>query len=175
MKPPMTIRILALMFLFALSVSANDESPTVTAIRALQPIHEEETVATWAYLFDRAGRSADLDPLLLVSIAFRESSLLEGRIGSRGEVGLMQLHGAALQFLPRGCPPDEVECSIRGGAAYLSYCREFCGGSWNRWVGAYGMSRCPTETIARSEPSVVRVREIYRQIQGSNWNNETTR
>ena len=83
----------------------------------------------------------------------------------------MQVHGVALQFRPDECSPmlEGAECQIRTGARFLAYCREACPGSQWRWVGAYGMSRCPSEQEAGMMPSVRVLARYHQEIGGSGW------
>jgi len=152
------------------------ESYEVTAaIRTLQPATTPERAARLAGIFEGAGHETRLDPLLLVAIAMRESSLredvLDGRVrGSRGEIGAMQIHGVALRFAPNGCDPlNDVSCNIRTGARFLAFIRETCNGSWFRWVSAYGRSRCPTEETARTDVTVIVALRYYTEAGGSLW------
>ena len=151
------------------SAAFSGEEPAVQAIKTLQAAHSEARARNWARVFDRAGRETGIDSLLLVAIAHRETSLILGVVGTRGEVGLMQLHGLSLRHRPGRCNPKGVSCSIRAGAAFLQFCRATCGGSWNRWVGAYGLSRCPSEEEAKAMKSVRRARAIYESIGGKKW------
>jgi hypothetical protein len=150
-----------------------------TAIRTLQPTADLERADRLAEVFHGAGRAYRLDPLLLVALGFRESSLLADvelrrRRGALGELGLMQSHGAALQVRPVDCSHHLVRrgagreglayCQVRTGAAWLAEAREHCGGSMWRWVGAYGMGQCPSEGYARTMRSTQRARELYCRV-----------
>jgi hypothetical protein len=156
-----------------------DLREVATAIRTLQPGADLERAETLAEVFNDAGRDYRLDPLLLVALSFRESGLsrdveLRRRRGDLGEYGLMQCHGAALQVRPADCSHHLVRngegrsgfayCQVRTGAAWLAEAREGCGGSWWRWIGAYGMGHCPTERYARTMTSTQRARELYCRI-----------
>ena len=85
----------------------------------------------------------------------------------------MQLLGVAKSHAPREggrrCDTKEMRCNIRTGANFLAWCRDQCEGSWNVWVGAYGMSRCPSEQEAEKLRSVRRARKLYQQIGGEEW------
>jgi len=145
-------------------------------VQTLQPGADDDRAARLASVFSTAGQRHEIDPLLLVAIAFRESSLspeveLHRRRGQLGEGGLMQVHGVALTRRPHYCPtplPD-AECQVETGAAWLAEVRETCGGSWWRWVAAYGMARCPSENDARSADSARTAHRYYRRIGGAQW------
>lgn len=153
-----------------------DEGPVAAAVRQLQPALGAPSVAGYATTLRDAGEHTDIDPLLLLAVAYRESSLHPDvarcrRTGARGELGLMQVmpSGYALTFAPDGCDQCDPVCSIHTGARFLASLREHCGGSTWRWVAAYGHRRCPSEERARGDRSTVRARAIYDQIGGSAW------
>jgi len=146
------------------------EAEVLEAVETLQPAHPPAVAASWAGIFFEAGRETGIDPLLLVAIGFRESSLRGAVEGALGELGAMQLHGIATLHRPRGCDLQDIGCNVRGGAAYLQFCRAHCNDErWSVWVGAYGMSRCPTIDEAEASRSVRRARNIYEQIGGEGW------
>jgi len=98
---------------------------------------DADKLREYAGLFVRAcGRmqaplpNAERCPELLAAIAFRESSWRENAIGSRGEVGLMQLHGLALHGQPPTRALDPV-LNVRLGARWLDYAGRLC----NQWRG----------------------------------------
>ena len=103
-----------------------------------------------ALVFAEASSETGVPSSLLVAVAWREShfriSVEEGRVRGRlGEVGLMQIHGAALQFRPQNCGRDlpSARCQIFTGARYLAHLRDACPGPWQRWIAAYGSGECP--------------------------------
>jgi hypothetical protein len=151
------------------SYAHGSELEVFRAVQLLQPAHPPAVAAAWAGVLFEAGVETDIDPLLLTAIAFRESSLRTSVVGDRGEVGPMQLHGAALAHRPSGCDPAEMSCSIRGGAAVLQWWQAQCSGSWSVWVGAYGLGRCPSEEDAEALGSVRRARALYERIGGRSW------
>ena len=156
---------------------AGDEVETVAAaIRTLQPATTPERADRLAGIFVGAGHETRIDPLLLVAIAMRESSLSERvesleRLGSRGERGLMQCHGAALRGRPRDCPGDLVgaHCQVYTGAMWLARMRDHCGGSTWVTVAAYGRSRCPSETEARADRNAAIAASHYARVGGGEW------
>lgn len=148
----------------------------VDAIVVLQPATDSPRATKLARVFVEAGQTTEVDPLLLVAIAMRESSLREDverleRFGSRGERGLMQAHGAALRLRPERCTSDleGAWCQVMTGARWLAYVRDRCPGSPWRWVAAYGMSRCPTEQQAGMDASTRRARTLYARVGGDRW------
>jgi soluble lytic murein transglycosylase-like protein len=147
-----------------------DEFAVMRAVQILQPSHAPPVAAAWAGVIYEAGAETGLDPLLIAAIAFRESSLREGVVGDRGEVGPMQLHGAALRHRPQGCDPADITCSIRGGAAVLQWWQAECNDPrWAIWIGAYGFGRCPSIEEAEDHRSVRRARELYERVGGERW------
>jgi len=152
------------------------ESDVCNAMRILQPAMSEERAETLADIFESAGEETEIDPLLLVAIAFRESSFserverLEHR-GSLGELGLLQVHGAALRMRPEGCSEtlEGAACQIRTGARWLAFVRERCPGSTWRWLAAYGRGRCISEQDARGDRSARIAASYYRRIGGVRW------
>jgi hypothetical protein len=142
-----------------------------TAIRTLQPAADLERADELAEVFRDAGRDHRLDPLLLIAVSFRESSLAldverHERRGLLGEGGLMQTHGAALRYRPTDCPLPlpGARCQVQTGAAWMAQARDHCGGSWWRWVAAYGLGACPSEAAAREHGPVKVARWHYCRI-----------
>jgi len=173
--------------LWTIGRAYGDDGPGLEEIAAgiatLQPRTEPERAAELAEVFRAAGHRNGHDPLLLVAISFRESSLLERvearrTLGSLGEFGLMQNHGVSLTYRPADCdhhllPTDPARtrayCQVQTGAAFLSVAREQCGGSWWRWVAAYGMSACPSERYSRTVQGAQRANRFYNEIGGALW------
>jgi hypothetical protein len=148
--------LLAAIGVVAVDVCADDTTTIAAGIVNLQPAADLERATELASVFQAAASRHKLDPLLLVAISFRESSLRRSveerrKLGALGELGLMQSHGAALRFRPADCDRRLVgaRCQVETGAAFLSEARRQCGGSWWRWVAAYGMRACPSEERAR--------------------------
>jgi hypothetical protein len=154
-----------------------DEVATVVrAIRRLQPATDDERAARLAGIFVGAGHETRIDPLLLVAIAMRESSLSEDveqleRLGSRGERGLMQCHGAALRVRPTGCGEDlqGAHCQVYTGAMWLAWVRDHCEGSMWVTVAAYGRRRCPSESEARADRNAAIAASYYSLAGGVDW------
>jgi len=156
---------------------AEEELDTVAAaIVTLQPAVDNVRALRLARHFAESGEETEIDPLLLVAMAMRESSfdpLVESleRRGSLGEGGLMQTHGVSLRVRPSHCDRrlSSAECQIRTGARWLRWVKDHCGGSTARWVAAYGMRSCPTEESASVHRSVRIVRAYYDEIGGVEW------
>jgi hypothetical protein len=141
------------------------------AILELQPAHDETTATAMAAWFHEAGEEQGHDPLFLVAIAMKESSLTTTATGGVGEVGLMQVHGAAVQLRPEGCSRDleSPRCQVRTGAAWLALARRQCGPDRSDYLFAYGVGRCPrSHEEATKHRSVRRARAFYERI-GGEW------
>jgi hypothetical protein len=150
------------------------------AIQILQPITETPRARKLASVFIDAGQETWIDPLLLVAISMRESSLLKSAEdgsyrGALGERGLLQVHGVALQWRPEECqlPLVGAVCQLHTGARVLQYWKTACPGSTYRWVSAYGRGECPSEQQAKAEYGVRKARRYYLSIGGEEWQ-ETT-
>jgi soluble lytic murein transglycosylase len=80
----------------------------------------------------RAANLSQIDPLLLLAVAYQESSLNPRALGRAGEIGLMQLKLETARWLARELdikPPTraqlfEPELNLELGAAYLRYLEE---------------------------------------------------
>lgn len=146
-----------------------------SAIMALQPGINSDRSSRLASIFRISGKQNGFDPKFLVSIAFRESSLVSSieerrRFGkSRNEIGLMQCHGAALTFRPVECSErlEGAYCQIETGTRYLAHIRDnVCPGSTWRILAAYGHGACLSERDARNDRGVKRVMRYYKAIGG---------
>ncbi len=86
--------------------------------------------------------SLEKDPYLLAAIQFHESSWRPAVVGGRGELGLMQVHGVALQGLRRDAALDPAT-NVRLGYEYLLRCRSICGpGPNDLFLGAFASGAC---------------------------------
>ena len=153
----------------------HDSEPTgiTDELLDLQPALPARAAERLSAAFVVAGRQYGHDPLLLASMAMRESSLSREvghceRVGALGEMGLMQLHGVAARLAPCSDQCDPI-CSIRSGAYWLAQVREQCPGSTWRWVASYGWSRCTTEEEARADTAARRARDLYLSVGGERW------
>jgi len=146
------------------------------AVQILQPATRDDRARMLAGHFLDAAAENWIDPLLLVALSMRESSLLERAdtgeySGALGEAGLLQVHGVALRHRPSDCdlPLIGARCQVHTGARFLGYVRALCEGSMWRWVAAYGMSQCPSEESARADPGTRLARRYYQEINGLDW------
>ena len=64
-----------------------------------------------------------IDPMLLATVIGLESSWRTNAIGTKGEKGLMQVHGVAAEGFKLKKPEDQ----IRAGAKHLGRCFDKCG------------------------------------------------
>lgn len=155
---------------------ALDEERIEAGILRVSPNVHHERAERLAFEIGEAARETEIDPLLLVAIIRRESSFSRDfealrALGDLGEMGLMQTHGVALGFRPPDCPYRlrGARCQIRTGARFLAYVRDQCGGTKNRWVASYGMSRCASERRAARHHTVHQAKRYYYLAGGSRW------
>lgn len=140
--------------------------------RSLRVRHLEDfTNATCA-----EAPSRDIPPLLAVSLAFRESSImphtgLGKKLGLKGERGYWQVmpDGKAESFVPRDCKQSNPSCNAKSAMSYLAWLRDdYCNAGDDPWiyVGAYGRGHCPGgPREARSWEEVQVARRIYCSIE----------
>ena len=122
-----------------------------------------------ALAIDGAAREWDIDPMVAVAIAFRESAFASDvghgrKRGDLGEVGWFQIypHGAAQRECGGGCPQRESDCNTATAMCWLARRRDECGADPWRWVAAYGRrGRCPSARLSRTMPEVRAARDIY--------------
>jgi hypothetical protein len=80
-----------------------------------------------------------LDPMLVTTIIYRESSFRTNRRGfSNNETGLMQVHGKAR----RGCELTTVSGQVNCGARWLRKCMDVCDGTAYQALTAYATGEC---------------------------------
>lgn len=107
-----------------------------------------------------AAIESDLDPYLLTVLAYRESSFRSWAVGSsRGEIGVIQVHGHPLRECKRdGLDMTRTDGQLRCGARYLRALSNHCG-DVTRGLTAYACGRCeaPTDKIAREVASRLRL------------------
>ena len=96
-----------------------------------------ETRRDMAEMIAEASEAAQVPPLLLTVLAKRESSFSKDAIGSRGEVGILQVHGLAA----RGCDLSTAEGQLACGAKWLRKAFDKCG-TWERAITAYAAGYC---------------------------------
>lgn len=115
-----------------------------------------------------ASEENNIDPILAVAIAFRESGLhpfvgLGSRDGARGERGYFQVmpEGTAQRFSPGNCSQHEPDCNAITAFRFMNYLKQRCGDNTWVWLGAYGRGiDCPTEEQAK-EWNEVRLARNY--------------
>jgi len=153
----------------------DDEQPTCGrtvwhAAQALQPwFYQANTVEGQgrraALLVDLtravciSSAAFDIDPLLALSVARRESSLLPRvglgqQNGLRGERGYFQVmpDGAAERYRPNVCSQHEPKCNAMTALGFMAELRDNVCQSDDPWIwlGAYGRGRCPDAQEARA-------------------------
>lgn len=114
---------------------------SLTALAPNHPARNELRRRELAVAVVEASRAYDLDPLLLLTWAFFESSLRPASVGALGEVGLMQLHGAAAD----GCDLSTVAGQALCGAAWMRRQIDACG-SLVGGLTAYASGSCRVRT-----------------------------
>ncbi len=100
----------------------------------------------------------EMDPYLVTSIIFRESSFRKKIRGKRGEYGLMQIKPGTFT---RGLPSDEllnVRTNIRVGIGQLHHWRITCGPDQDVWVSAFNIGKCKKTSYSRQ------VNKVYCRI-----------
>lgn len=82
-----------------------------------------------------AARETHTDPWLLISMAYHESSFTPTACGLKKELGLLQVHGVALnRCKARGLNPGtNLEDSVRCGASWFSDMIATCGIEAQEW------------------------------------------
>lgn len=156
-----------------------DVEQVASAIKTLQPAANEQRANRLAELIVDAATESDLDPLLIVAVAMRESSFnpaVESLMvkGSRGELGLLQVHPKnrrALDMRPDDCDRglSTARCQIVTGARWLAYSRSTCPGSTWRWIVAYGSGQCVSEKAARINRGAAVAASFYARVGGVDW------
>jgi hypothetical protein len=116
-----------------------------------------ETRRDMAEMIAEASEAAQVPPLLLTVLAKRESSFSKDAVGSRGEVGILQVHGLAA----RGCDLSTAEGQLACGAKWLRKAFDMCG-TWERAITAYAAGYC---TAPRKSKLATLVLSRFRQWQ----------
>jgi hypothetical protein len=99
----------------------------------------------------------DIPPALLASMAFYESSFDSRAVGKIGEVGLLQVHGAAAV----GCDLDTVAGQVACGAAWLARWRDACPKvhGWEQPLIGYASGACGTSSMRLIQRVKMRLRK----------------
>lgn len=106
-----------------------------------------------------AGRRWGVDPYLLATLAYRESSFRPRARGKLGEFGLVQMHGPPLRRCrTAGVLLDTQQGQLYCGARYLAELVESCG-SLRGGLTAYACGRC----------SVDEGTQVYQIVTGRLW------
>lgn len=142
-------------------------------IRTLQPRISDSRATRLAGLIRETCESHGIEPRLVAAMVMRESSFSPAVerlevLGRRGERGLLQVMpgSPALAMRPPECPPslEGARCQIETGVAWLAHARDHCPGTTWRWVAAYGLSRCPSESEAVASREVAIVQRYLAQM-----------
>lgn len=102
----------------------------------------------------------EVDPFIVVSIIFRESSFRAKIKGQRGEVGLMQImpRGTLTRSITKEDLTD-VRSNIRVGIGHLQYWQEECGSDdMELWLSAYNAGKCKRTAYGK------RIKRLYCKI-----------
>lgn len=121
----------------------------------------------------RAADNHSVDKYLLLSMAWKESRfradvLSRKKKGSKGEIGILQVHGVAA----RGCNLDTIDGQLQCGAAWLAVGFQECK-STSKAVGYYMSGKCISFPSARARVKLWKrmVRAISAEENGTNNNN----
>ncbi len=141
-------------------------STVTSAILSLMPLWntdvEKARAAEYAAIVVEEAQAVEpeIDPLLVVSIIYRESSFRAEVRGQRGEVGLMQI--LPLGTLTRSITKDDltdVRTNIRVGVSHLVYWQNECGAERTLvWVSAYNSGKCRANAYGK------RVLRLYKRL-----------
>jgi hypothetical protein len=85
------------------------------------------------------------DPLFIAVNITRESSWIAQSKGKIGEVGLMQVHGAAVRVARKLYPTLDLSTArgqITTGVTWFSHCRKMCGDDFKRILAGYMTGSC---------------------------------
>lgn len=111
-----------------------------------------------------AGTSYGFDPDLLLGIAYRESVFDIGRVGKRGEIGLMQVGSLGRRYCREVCGKNETpEEQMLCGACWLDYGVKFCGGDLRRGLNVYASGKCDARSVGTARAVHWRYR-VWRKI-----------
>jgi hypothetical protein len=119
--------------------------------------------AELAAVIDAAAAAHGFDAVLLAVWAYAESSYMPEATGALGAVGLLQVHGPALE----GCadletPAGQMDC----GARWMRGRVDHCGGDLRRGLLAYASGSCGGTARARRQVDyrLYLVREARRAV-----------
>lgn len=177
----MKIRFVTVIAALLLMGAGELEGLVGSAIAELQPAVTPDRQDRLAGIITNAATKRDFDPLLITSMIMRESSFREDveiglKVGSRGEIGLMQIHPKIINRFADNCddPRGDTDCHVKTGVRILDYKRDTCvdpahpGSTWV-YVASYGMSKCATYEQAKRDPATLKAKAYYDQIGGTEW------
>jgi|LSQX01.2.fsa_nt_gb hypothetical protein len=105
------------------------------------PMNESEHSDELAREILRAANSTEnVEPELILTMAFCESTLRTTARGGLGEVGIMQIHGVA----KRGCDMETRQGQLNCGAKFLQESYNICG-SWEGSLTRYATGKCKSD------------------------------
>lgn len=113
-------------------------------LRAWQPlvrVSDDQLRVVSSAIVEATSDAPWPSPWLVSAVAFRESAFRTAAIGARGEIGLMQVHGLALQGASRA---DALvpATNVRLGVLWLRRAREVCErAGWTRDLEVRALSR----------------------------------
>ena len=115
-------------------------------IIALEPNHylhkDEQALQLLASSYIEASDKYDVDPFLVISNTFFESSFKPNVIGHAGEVGLAQVHGEARALCKHeGYKPTTIRGGVLCSAYLLRHGKDTCG-SWLVSLVKYRSGQC---------------------------------
>jgi hypothetical protein len=110
--------------------------------------------------FEEHGAKYNVDPVLLVVMAYQESSITRDAVGALGEVGYFQVHGKSRKACEAAnLDPLGIEC----GAMLLDMNRRYCG-SMERGLHRYMSGFCAgTPRARRKTESRLKKAEMLRK------------
>lgn len=114
-------------------------------------LHNPDAMAK--FIMDLDSTSEGMPKALILAIAYRESSLDTHRVGKMGEVGLMQVHGAAAKGCDLETQCGQLDCGIK----WLASRKEKCG-TWKRAITAYMVGTCKTASVEVNKKVDSRIR-----------------
>jgi soluble lytic murein transglycosylase-like protein len=149
--------ILAWAALFFL-VSPAHASDADAAVSVLCPKHAE-----LAPMIETSAHKHGIDPVLLTSMVFSESSCNPNAVGSHGEIGLGQIMptGPAANGLSRAQLRDP-STNLDTTARWMAICRIQCGGDLGLALGAYNSGGCVRSKYAKRVLDLVK--RVWREF-----------
>lgn len=143
----------------------NGIAAAMDRLTRVAPRHPVQRDSEWrrelAEMIVAAADVHGVDPFLLLTVAFCESTLRPAVLGSLGERGLGQVHGVAAKGCDLSTPQGEIECTAR----HLALCRTLCDGSTAQTLARYATGGvCKPRKGGRLDGLVRRRVRIYRRL-----------